>query len=369
MLQLTIIMKLFFDARYIRTDRHDGISRYSMELAHATYKNASKKIKLTFLICDKKQVEFLPEGASTILIHPPTSPKEVVSALIINRLNPDVVFSPMQTLGLVGRKFKAILTLHDLIYYRHRKPPTALNLAIKLLWRIYHLSYIPQRITLNSADLVATVSETSKKDIKAVNLTKNEVLVVPNAPQRLARYLKAEPSISEDGAKNLIYMGSFMKYKNVETLVRSMEWMPDHTLHLLSRITPERRAEYEAITPAGAKIVYHNGVSDAQYAKLLSKNALLVTASFDEGYGLPLAEALELGVPVVVSDLEIFHEVAGPGGSYAKVDSPKDFAYKILEASEPDNYKKLSKAGKKHISQYSWDKSAKTLLKAVESLI
>src|SRR5690625_6518541 len=36
---------------------------------------------------------------------------------------PDVVFSPMQTIGSAGRKFGLILTLHDLIYYQHRTPP------------------------------------------------------------------------------------------------------------------------------------------------------------------------------------------------------------------------------------------------------
>jgi hypothetical protein len=47
-----------------------------------------------------------------------------------------------------------------------------------------------------------------------------------------------------------------------------MAELPDMTLHLLSRITPERRAELEKLVPSGRHIVFHNGVTDAEYENL-----------------------------------------------------------------------------------------------------
>ena len=356
-------MKLFFDARYIRTDFHDGISRYSAELAVAL----ARITPVTFIICDPAQRKFLPNHAQTIQIHAPTSPKEPLTSLILNRHDPDVVFSPMQTMGTVGRKFKLILTLHDMIYYRHRTPPPALNAVIRLGWRAYHMTYVPQRITLNAADVVATVSETSKRDFETVNLTKRPIVVIPNAPQDLRRYLERDVSVAAS-PKNLVYMGSFMRYKNVEALIAGMEYLPGRTLHLLSRITPERKAELRKCIPKNAEVVFHGGVSDEEYARILANDAVLVSASRDEGYGLPLAEAIALGVPAVVSNLDIFHEVAGDGALYFGANKPREFADQVLKLDDQATVDTLVTAGKAHIGQYDWNSSAHKLFEAIKNL-
>ena len=357
-------MKLFFDARYIRTDFHDGISRYTTELGNAV----ARQTPVTFLICEEAQKKLLPPDAKTILMHAPTSAKEPLSARVLNKYKPDVVYSPMQTLGPTGRTYKLILTVHDLIYYRHRTPPRQLKAPIRAGWRLYHASYAPQRAVLNSADIVATVSNTSKKEIEAARLTTNPIVVLPNAPQNLGRFLDKLPELQET-PRNLIYMGSFMPYKNVETLIRGMEYLPEYTLHLLSRVTPKRKEQLMKLVPKGATVVFHNGVSDEEYARLLADNALLVHASLDEGYGIPLAEALEIGVPVVVSDLEIFREVAGSGGLYFSPKDPADFAKKVRQTEDSKTRAKLIKNGVAHMQQYSWDTSAEILVDTARKLV
>lgn len=358
-------MRFFFDARYIRTDFHDGISRYSAELANAT----AKLTPVTFIISDKAQLRLLPAHAEYVLMHEPTSIREPFTSMMLNQYKPDVVFSPMQTMGSMGRKFKLILTTHDLIYYRHRTPPRNLNVAVRVGWRIFHLSYASERSLLNEANAVATVSETTKEELIKVRLTKRPITVIPNAPQELADMLQKPVTFSPDGPRNLIYMGSFMLYKNVETLIASMEWLPGYTLHLLSRISPKRKAFLEAQKPKGATIVFHGGVSDQKYAELLADNAVLVSASLDEGYGLPIAEALELGVPAVISDLPIFHEVAGEGALFARAKDPKDFADKIKRLNDPDLLKSITTNGRKHVAKFNWSSSAQTLVSLAKSLL
>lgn len=360
-------MRLFFDARYIRWEFHDGISRYSAELAEAVAGQAAERgVDVTYLIFDGRQRALLPAGAQTLTIHGPTSWREPFAARMLNRHRPDVVFSPMQTLGAIGRTFRLVLTLHDTIYYRHRTPPRNLPAIVRLGWRAFHLSYVPQRATLNAADIVATVSETSKRQFAAARLTKRPVVVVPNAPQRLADMLAGTRVVG--GADNLVYMGSFMPYKNVETLVRAMQWLPGRTLHLLSRISPARRAEFEALAPAGARIEFHNGVTDAAYAALLADRAILVTASLDEGYGLPIAEALELGVPAVVSDLEIFHEVAGGGAKYVPATDAEAFAAAVRSLDDEAVRAEVVSAGTAHVARFTWQRSARILLDTVVGL-
>ncbi|MGV9193997.1 glycosyltransferase family 4 protein [Microbacterium sp. MC2] len=363
-------MRLFFDARYIRTDFHDGISRYSAELAAAVAEPASTRdVEVTFLIWDDAQVPLLPAGAQTLKIHGPTSWREPFTALVLNRHRPDVVFSPMQTIGALGRRYRLILTLHDTIYYRHRTPPRDLPALVRLGWRLFHLSYVPQRITLNAADLVATVSETSAAEFARVRLTKRPVIVVPNAPQRLAAQLPDGVTVAGDGpVRNLVYMGSFMPYKNVETLVRAMLLLPGRTLHLLSRISPQRRAELAALAP-DADLVFHDGVTDAEYAAALADNAVLVSTSRDEGYGLPLAEALGLGVPAVVTDMPIFREVAGDGALYVDPDDPFAVAAQVRSLDDATVRARVVDAGQAHIARFTWPRSADLLLDAVASLV
>ncbi len=361
-------MRLFFDARYIRTDFHDGISRYSAELAKAVADAApAHGVEVTFLVHDEGQRAFLPEGAAVLTIHAPTSPREPFTSRILNRHRPDVIFSPMQTMGSAGRRFRLILTLHDTIYYRHRTPPRALPWYVRVGWRLFHLSYWPQRWTLNAADLVATVSETSARQFARVRLTKRPVVVVPNAPQRLADLLPEGAAVGGAPVRNLVYMGSFMPYKNVETLVAAMRQLPGHTLHLLSRIAPDRRAALSAAA-GDASVVFHDGVTDAEYAALLADHAALVTTSLDEGYGLPVAEALELGVPAVVTDMEIFREVAGDGALYVDPSDPAAVARAVRSLDEPGVRERLVAAGTAHIRSFSWARSAEILLAAAKDL-
>ena len=153
---------IFFDCRYIRIDHHDGISRFSAGLFAAL----SKKIQVTAIICDLRQLQKLPQGTKFVKISSPTSALEPLVSLQLNKTEADIVFSPMQTIGSFGRKFKLVLTVHDLIYYRHPAPPPNFSWPVRALWRLYHLVYWPQRILLNRSDAVVTVSQTTKQLIQ-----------------------------------------------------------------------------------------------------------------------------------------------------------------------------------------------------------
>jgi glycosyltransferase involved in cell wall biosynthesis len=357
-------MKIFFDARYIRTDFHDGISRYSTELGQAL----SKLTDITFIICDKAQLKLLPNDAKFVQIHKPTSALEPLSALILNRYHPDVVFSPMQMIGSFGRHFKLILTLHDLIYYHHRTPPSQFSPLVRLGWWLFYSAWWPQRLVLNHADIIATVSRTSREQILKAKLTKRPVVVIPNAPQQLSKLL--DHSIDTNlQPNNLVYMGSFMAYKNVETLISGLEFLPGYELHLLSHISSDRRHQLESISPVAAtRLVFHDGVSDKEYASTLANRSLLVIASLDEGYGLPIAEAQAMGVPAVISDIPIFHEVAGDGALYFDPNDPKDFAEKVNQATTPKTYHKLVQNSHLQSQKFSWSGSAEVLLKTINQL-
>lgn len=356
-------MKFLFDARYIRTDHHDGISRYSAELlrALAELTRDEPRVRLAALISDPAQLEHVPRLPH--LTGPAvTSPAEALTSLELNRYRPDVVFSPMQTMGSWGRRYKLILTLHDLIYYEHPRPPSDLPLPIQWGWRAYHKAWWPQRVALNRADAVVTVSETSREQIVAHRLTKREVRVVPNAASSAAvPDTEALARLATRG-KDLLYMGSFLPYKNVETLLRAAARLPEYTLHVLSRISPAREAQLHASAGTADNVVFHRGVTEAEYQDLLSSCAALLTASRAEGYGLPLIEAFAAGAPVVCSDTPIFREVAGDAAGYAPADDDAAFAARVRELTDPQLAQSRVVAGLERVRAHTWGDSARRLL-------
>lgn len=358
-------MKLFFDSRYIRTDYHDGISRYSYELAHALY----ELHPVTFIVSSDNQAKMLPKGAEAIKIHAVDSWLEPFTSMRLNKFGPDVVFSPMQTMGSFGRRFKLILTLHDMIYYMHRLPPPSAKGIVRPLWRLFHLAYWPQRLVLNRADIVATVSETSRIEIAHARLTKRPLIVVSNAARDLSPLLTIPVSQTDQPPKNLVFMGTLLPYKNAETLIQMMQYLPGRVLHLCSKVSPARKAELEALASAGTNVIFHNGVTDEEYAALLADDAIMVSASRAEGFGLPLAEALQLGVPAVVSDRPYFREIAGDNSAvFADPNDPENFARAIESLNLESERTKRIKAGKQAVGRFSWKSSAERLLESARLL-
>jgi glycosyltransferase involved in cell wall biosynthesis len=352
-------MNIFFDCRYVRTDHHDGISRFSARLVEelGVLATATGEHTVTMLIHDPAQLTLLPT-LPWKMISAPTSAREIRVAHQLNKLDPDIVFSPMQTMGSSGRQYPLVLTVHDLIYYRHPKPPTSLSWPVRLIWRLYHLSWWPQRLLLNGADAIVAVSETTEKLIDQHHLTRTPVFVVHNSADTLAQAPERDPARR---TKSLIYMGSFMPYKNVETLVRVAALLPDYELHLLSRIAELDAARLQAIAPA-ARIVFHDGTTDADYQAALLTATALVSASFDEGFGIPLVEAMALGTPVVVSDIDIFHEIGGAAARYVAPRNAEGFAAAIRDLEGDDAWTQASRASIAQARTFSWPVSAKKLL-------
>lgn len=353
-------MKVVLDCRYTRIGRHDGISRYTASIAT----ELAKLHPVTMLISDRRQLDLLPD-LPWAMTTSPTSPLEPFVAFQVNKLRPDIVFSPMQTMGSLGRRYRLVLTVHDLIYYRHRTPPRDLPAFVRLLWRLYHLAWWPQRILLNRADAIVTVSETTRDHIRAKKLTRRPVTVVRNAAP--VTRPASIPDSNRASARSLVYMGSYMPYKNVETLTRALHHLPSYKLHLMSKVDDDTKARLRGLAPESS-LIFHNGASDEEYVTTLSQATALVSASKDEGFGIPLVEAMSLGTPIVVSDIPIFREIGGDAASYVGPTSPTEFAHAIRELEAPATWDCRSVAGRRQSAEFSWGTSAQTLLDVLRTV-
>ena len=353
-------MTVFFDARFIRPGQHDGISRFAANL----FAELSKLRDVTAIISDEGQLKHLPLNTKHVLECAPTSARELGLARRLNRMGAKLVYSPMQTTGSLGKNFKLILTLHDLIYYRHRRPPREFSLIVRALWRLYHLTFFPARLMLAEADALVTISETSKSLIEQAKLFGGNIQVVYNASETPA----LDAPRNAPTSKSLVYMGSFMEYKNVETLIAAMHHLPDFELHLLSAITQAQQARFEMLADQSKRqLVFHNGVSDEKYLQLLSDAFALVSASRDEGFGIPLIEAMSVATPVVCSNIEIFREVGANAARYFETEDPSDFAVAVKSLEE--NWAQASELSLRNARRFSWKVSAQRLNDLIEQVL
>jgi len=350
-------MKIVFDCRYTRIGRHDGISRYTAGLVSAL----AELHPVTMLINDERQLQMLPD-LPWIMGSDPTSLREPWVSRAVNRFGADIVFSPMQVMGSAGRRYKLVLTLHDLIYYTNRTPPRNLSWPIRLGWRIYHLSWLPVKLLLKRADAVVTGSYTTRRELQAAKIYARDITVVRSAVDQPESAARRAPE-----QRNLVYMGSFMPYKNVETIAAALHELPGYQLHLLSGISAADRWRLDALAPTGS-IVFHDGVSEDEYLEVLRGATALVTASRNEGFGIPLVEAMRVGTPIVVSDIPVFHEIGGEVAGYFSPNDPSALAAAVRALEAPGEWEARSVASVVQSRPFTWQESARVLFDLITTV-
>ena len=84
---------------------------------------------------------------------------------------------------------------------------------------------------------------------------------------------------------------------------------------------------------------------------------MFVFPTHAEGFGIVLIEAMAMGLPCLVSDIDVLKDVGGDSVMFYKVGDPADLRNKldrlVVDKKLQDN---LSRKGKKHVQKYSMDK-------------
>ncbi|MGY4765632.1 MSMEG_0565 family glycosyltransferase [Kribbella sp. CWNU-51] len=113
-----------------------------------------------------------------------------------------------------------------------------------------------------------------------------------------------------------------------------------------------RAAWDERAAELGVAPVVLGPVDDTQLPALVAGAEVFAFPSIKEGFGLAPLEALAAGVPLVVSDLPVFHEIFGAAATYAI--GPADLARQLLVAPRTDR----SAGGRALAATYTWPAAA-----------
>ena len=227
----------------------------------------------------------------------------------IERLQPDVLFFPQQSIFPKHVAAPCVLVVHDLY---HLFLPQYLSRGQRL-FRQRNYAY-----SISRADHIIAISQFTKSTIvEQYGVTPEDVTVVPHGWEARAG-ISVEPD-SEIGGKYLYYPAITRPHKNHRDLLNSIAALKaqgrfDHRLVLSGIQTPHWTSLCRQIEELGlVQMVQHVGyVSYDRVRRLYSGADCVVFPSLFEGFGLPVMEAVEAGKKVLVSRLPVFSELGVP---------------------------------------------------------
>ncbi len=209
-------------------------------------------------------------------------------------------------------RVRAVVTVHDLIFWRFPHLFPALD---RFFYR-QKLLHACQR-----ADAVVCISEATRAELLALvpgaALAAKTTVIYQSAEARTPPRPLAETAVP--GPARLLYVGALSARKNVATVLRALQTLPDVDFAFeIIGAGPEAAAlAHLAAHPALAGRVQLRGhVSDAELATALAAATVLVYPSTVEGFGIPILEALLAGLPVVASNCSSLPEAGGPAALY-----------------------------------------------------
>jgi glycosyltransferase involved in cell wall biosynthesis len=111
------------------------------------------------------------------------------------------------------------------------------------------------------------------------------------------------------------------------------------------------------------KIIRTGYLSDVELAAVKSMATIYCQPSYYEGFGLPVLEAMEAGIPVLAAKTQALVEIAENAAIFADPKSSDAFAEEISELINDKKLRKqLVKKGRSHVKKFSWEKAANQTL-------
>jgi alpha-1,3-rhamnosyl/mannosyltransferase len=174
-------------------------------------------------------------------------------------------------------------------------------------------------------------------------------------------------------SRHILFMGTLSLRKNVGTLLeayaRLRERMPEAPPLVLAGHRTPASARWEARcadAPLSGHVTITGYVDTAQRMALYENAAMLVLPSYEEGFGLPVLEAMACGVPVVVSSRGSLPEVAGAAAAPIDADDAGGFAHEMQAILESDPSGRIAR-GLEQASHYRWTACAAAARHAYQS--
>jgi len=324
-----------------------GIGRYAGSLLTALARGPDEVVATAFTLRGRGALR-VPDG---VQVRARAAPARLLQAawartswppveLLTGRLD---VFHATNFVLPPLRRAGGVVTVHDLAFLRMTETVTAASARYRAL--------VPR--SLRRAAVVVVPSEAVAEQVREAYAPRVPVVAVPHGVS--AGWSTAPPPDAALRARlglpssYVLFVGTLEPRKDVRTLLAA---------HRLVRGAPP----LVLVGPPGwgeqvdvAGVVAPGYLDDPSLRPVVAGASAVVLPSRDEGFGLPVLEALAAGTPVVASDLPVLREVGGTLVRYAPVGDVEAFAAALQAVLDDPGEPGPRRA---HAAAFTWERSA-----------
>lgn len=374
---------------------HTGIGRYTRDLFLEAARNHPDS-RFVFVVPDvppapyrwgfeNVEITVLPELGRGPAGFKKTFWEQVQVPRYFKKINADLVHFPYPCNPWFKSPFPTVVTVHDTI------PWTLPEYRKSLLTRLYQDRC---KNAVKKADKVLCVSEWAKKEVAEVCKTNAEkITVIYNAVTE-----SFTQKIPEDEKKAVLkkygldsknpfflYVGGYDARKNVKKMVKvflteiAPEFAVDFVLAGGKCLESKLYESYDELTKLindtsikseKGKMAVTGFIDESDLPVLYQSALAFLNLSKKEGFNLPLLEACASGLPAIVSDLPVHHEVAGETAVYCHPDDEKCLQIHMKELlKDSAYYLKQKQKAESFVNNFSWKSSAEKLIWVYKSLL
>jgi glycosyltransferase involved in cell wall biosynthesis len=279
-------------------------------------------------------------------------PRRAANGLLLNLGN---------TAPLFGRK--QIVVIHDAGVFT---TPETYPWQLRLWYKAMQKALILRRTT------IVTVSEFARREIlQNLRAQAEDVKVVSEGADHIGR-IDADEKILD--ANNLrpgefvLVVGNLAAHKNLAALGALAQALAQSGVKLVITGGFGGKAFRDvAALKLPEPALYIGRVSDEELKSLYRAASCFVFPSRYEGFGLPVAEAMTCGCPVVASDIPVLREIFPQSALFCDPLSPNDIAAKVMQLlADKTLQAKLSEAGIEQTKAMTWQRCGEEMNGIIE---
>lgn len=286
--------------------------------------------------------------------------KQVALPYIIWTKKIDVVFAPDFVVPAIQIRAIRMPVIHDTFFWDFESNYPS-------LWRKYYTGMIQMGLKKNT--IIIATSKYTAQNIRRAITNKHSIEVVYQSPKLLARNRLKKAALKKynlDEVPYYLHVGLFDRRKNIQLLVKAFAQLTkvseNYEAYKLVLVGEKglgkNHDDFDDVKrlikelKIGDKVVLTGFVSNEELETLYSNAFAYVFPSLDEGFGIPVLEAMNFQIPLIVSDKGSLQEIAGPGALVFKATSVDDLVLKMLEVQQDEIRERLKQEGSLRVKQF-----------------
>ena len=350
-------MTIYINGRFL-TQPMTGVERYAYNICKAL-----AKLHQPFtVVCPKAPIHQDYDVSELNIVHYGISNSHFWEQCVLPFFfigKKDYLVISFTGLGSILIRHK-IMTIHDLAFLKN---PAWYS-------RTYYWYYrLMTPLAVKTSQHILTVSEFSKSEILRFYpfLKGEKISVIYNAIDRQLFKPQASDLKPQTSDRIVLCVSSIDPRKNFVRLIKACQSLIGAKLYIVGKYNRVFSQQME-LDITSDHIHFLGRVSDQELVRLYNQAECFVFPSLYEGFGLPPLEAMACGCPVLVSDIPVEREVCGDAALYFNPFEPSEILCTITQyLDDADVIKeKMRQKGYENIMRFSWEKSAKVLVKVIQ---